>query len=184
MPTLPQRSSSQTIRRSSSPLSRNFSAVGSSAARLLVTSTRAPESRELVRQRDFAVERAEMHDPGAGLQRAEEVHRMIRRIAEEQRDRMLLAIAGAQQGRGSRLHHRLKLGIADRAVAEFDRRPVSELCGRVRQQIGQRAARDRIVPMHAFRIELLARMGHRSLPFPPPLRGRVREGGKPQAPGV
>ncbi len=133
---------------------------------------------ELVGQCDFAVERAEMHDPGAGLQHAEEAHRMIRRIAEEQRDRMLRAIAGAQQGRGSRLHHRMKLGIADRAVAEFDRRPVSELCGGVRQQIGQRAARDRIVPMHALRIELLARMGHRSLPFPPPLRGRVREGGR------
>src|SRR5216684_2028878 len=47
VPTLPQSSSSQTIRRSSRPLSRNFSAVGNSAERLLVTSTRAPESESL-----------------------------------------------------------------------------------------------------------------------------------------
>src|SRR5207248_9284885 len=47
VPTLPQASSSQTIRRSSRPLSRNFSAVGNSAERLLVTSTRAPESESL-----------------------------------------------------------------------------------------------------------------------------------------
>ena len=42
--------------------------------------------RELVRQRDLAVERRQMHDAGAGLQRAEEIDGMIRRIAEEQRD--------------------------------------------------------------------------------------------------
>src|SRR5690242_21482634 len=47
VPILPQLSSSQTIRRSSRPLARNFSAVGSSADRLLVTSTRAPESESL-----------------------------------------------------------------------------------------------------------------------------------------
>jgi hypothetical protein len=42
--------------------------------------------RKLVRQRDLAVERAQVHDAGAGLQRAEEIHGMIGRIAEEQRD--------------------------------------------------------------------------------------------------
>ena len=43
---------------------------------------------QLVRQRAVAIERGQMHDAGAGLQRAEEIDRMIRRIAEEQRDRV------------------------------------------------------------------------------------------------
>ena len=38
---------------------------------------------ELVRQCDLAIERREMHDAGTGLQRAEEVRRMIRGIAKE-----------------------------------------------------------------------------------------------------
>src|SRR5690242_11341421 len=47
VPTAPQLSSSQTISLSSKPLARNFSAVGNNAERLLVTSTRAPESESL-----------------------------------------------------------------------------------------------------------------------------------------
>ena len=78
--------------------------------------------RELVRQRDLAVERRQMHDTGAGLQRAEEIDGMIRRIAEEQRDRTVLAVAGAKEGAGRRLHQRFEFAVADRPVAEFDAR--------------------------------------------------------------
>ena len=42
-----------------------------------------------------------MHDAGAGFQRAEEIDGMVRRIAEEQRDRLILAVAGAQEGRAA-----------------------------------------------------------------------------------
>jgi len=58
---------------------------------------RARAIAQLVRQRDRAVERGKMHDAGAGLQRAEEIHRMIRRIAEEQCHRMVPAVTGAQE---------------------------------------------------------------------------------------
>ena len=47
LPTAPQRSSSQTISRSTRPFSRNFSAVGNSAARFDVTRMRAPLSLNL-----------------------------------------------------------------------------------------------------------------------------------------
>jgi len=50
---------------------------------------------QLVRQRAFAVERRQMHDAGAGLQRAEEIDRVIRQIAEVEPDRTILAVAGA-----------------------------------------------------------------------------------------
>ena len=115
---------------------------------------------QLVRQRAFAVERRKMHDAGAGLQRAEEIHRMIRRIAEEQRDRSVLAVAGAQERSGRDLDHCFQLGIADRPVAEFERRPRAVIGRRLRQQVRQRAPRDRIVPADPFRIELFAGMGH------------------------
>ncbi len=67
-----------------------------------------------------------MHDAGAGLQRAEEIDGMIRRVAEEQRDRLVLAVAGAQERRRRDLGQRFQFGIADRTVAEFDRRPRAE----------------------------------------------------------
>jgi hypothetical protein len=38
-----------------------------------------------------------MHDAGAGLQRAEEIDGVIGRVAEEQRDGIVLAAAGAQE---------------------------------------------------------------------------------------
>ncbi len=138
--------------------------------------------RKLVRQRNLAVERRQMHQPRAGLQRAEEIDRMIRRIAEEQRDGSILAIAGAQERRRGMLHHCFQLGIADGAVAEFDCRPRRIFKCSFRQQIRDRAARDLVVPADALRIELLAGMGHQSASFPPPLRGRVTVGGKPHAP--
>ena len=115
---------------------------------------------ELVRQRDLAVERRQMYDAGPGLQRAEEIDGMIGRIAEEQGDRTIFAVAGAKESGGCRLHQLLQPGKADRPVTEFDRRPRPEFGGRCRQQVGQRAARDRIVPADAFRIELFAGMGH------------------------
>ncbi len=115
---------------------------------------------KLVRQRDLAVERRQMHDAGARLQCAEEIDGMIGRIAEEQRDRIVLAIAGAKEGAGRRLHQRFEFAVADRPVAEFERGARAELGRGRRQQIRQRAARDRIVPADALRIELLAGMGH------------------------
>ncbi len=118
---------------------------------------------ELVRQRDLAIERLKMHHARAGLQRAEEIHRMIRRIAEEQRDRGVLAAARAQERRGRGLDPVFQLGIADRPVAEFDRGPRAEIGRRLRHQVRQRAARDRIVPANAFRIEFFAGMGHAEL---------------------
>src|SRR5882724_2786632 len=87
---------------------------------------------------------------------------MIRRIAEEQRDRTVLAVAGAQEGAGPGLHQRFEFGKTDRPVAKFERRPRPELGGRCRQQVGERAARDRIVPADALRIELLAGMPHQA----------------------
>ena len=53
-----------------------------------------------------------MHDAGAGLQRAEEIDGMIRRIAEEQRDRTVLAVAGAQEGAGRGLDQRFEFGCS------------------------------------------------------------------------
>src|SRR5260370_20700479 len=114
-----------------------------------------------MRKRALAVERAEMHDAGAGFQRAEEVHRMIRRITEEQRHRTVLAVAGTQKRRGRKVDHRFQFSVADRTVAEFDRRPRAVLRCRLRQQIRQRSARDRIVPVDTFRIELFDWMGPR-----------------------
>jgi hypothetical protein len=62
---------------------------------------RAPESRKLVRQRDLAVERAQMHDAGAGLQRAKEIHRDDRANCRgTARPKRILAVAGAQERRG------------------------------------------------------------------------------------
>ncbi len=132
---------------------------------------------ELVRQRDLAVERGKMHDAGAGLQRAEEVDGVIGRVAEEQRHRSVLAVAGAQEGAGGDLDLVFQFGIADRTVAEFDRRPRAEFDCCRRQQIGQRSLLDRIVPTDALRIELLAGM-HASVspgsPTPPSPMGRGR----------
>ncbi len=117
---------------------------------------------QFMRQRAFAVERAEMHDAGAGLQRPEEVRGMIRRVPQKQRHRVVLAIAGAQEGRRRDLDHRFQLGVADGAVAEFDRRPRAVVrCG-LRQQVGQRPARDRIVPMDPFRIKLFSGAPHQA----------------------
>src|SRR6266478_1380262 len=113
-----------------------------------------------MRERAFAVEWGKMHDARAGLQRAEEVHRMVRRIAEEQRHRMVAAVAGAQERRRRNLGHRFQLGVADRAVAKFDRWPRAVFGRGFRQQIRQRPACDRIVPMDPFRIELFAGVGH------------------------
>src|SRR5712671_4491540 len=113
---------------------------------------------QFMRERAFAVERRKMHDAGAGFQRAEEIHRMIRRIAEEQRHRMVLAVAGAQERRGGNLDHRFQLGVADRSVAKFDRRPRAVVHRRLRQQIRQRSLRDRIIPMDTLRIEFFAGM--------------------------
>src|SRR5882724_7269663 len=113
-----------------------------------------------MRERAFAVEWGKMHDARAGLQRAEEVHRMVRRIAEEQRHRMVAAVAGAQERRGRNFDHRFQLGVADRAVAKFDRWPRAVFGRGFRQQIRQRPARDRIVPMDPCRIELFAGVGH------------------------
>ena len=108
-----------------------------------------------------------MHHPRAGFQRAEEIHRMIRRIAEKQRDRRVLAGARAQEGRGRDLDPIFQLGVADRAVAEFDRGARAEIFRRLRHQLRQRAARDRIVPMHAVRIEFFAGVGHARRPVIP-----------------
>src|SRR6185437_13047251 len=85
---------------------------------------------------------------------------MIRRVAEKQRYRRALAEAGAHEGAGRDLRHFLQFSKADGAVAEFDRRPRAEIGRRLREQAGHRAARDRIVPMNAFRIKLFAGMGH------------------------
>ena len=133
VPTLPQSSSSQTTRRSSRPFSRNFSAVGSSAARLRGDEQARAGIRDLVRQRDLAVERREMRDAGAGLQRAEEIDGMVRRVAEEQRDGSVLAAAGAQERGGRALGHGGELGIADRTIAEFQRGARAVIGGGVRQ---------------------------------------------------
>src|SRR5215217_5785945 len=103
-----------------------------------------------------------MHDSGAGFQTAEEVDGMVGRIAEEQRDRTVLAVTGAQEGAGGGLHQCFKLGETDRPVAEFDGGARSEFGNRCRQQVGQRAARKRIVPANAFRIELLSGASHQA----------------------
>ncbi len=63
-----------------------------------------------------------MHDARSGLQCAEEIDGVIGRVAEEQRDRLVLAVAGAQEGGRRGLDHRFQFGIADRLVAEFQHR--------------------------------------------------------------
>ena len=115
---------------------------------------------ELVRQRDLAIEWRQMRDARTGLQRAEEIDRMIRRVAEKQGDGLVLAVAGAEEGAGGDLDLVLQFGVADRPVAEFERGTRTELDGGVRQQIRKRAARDRLVPADAWWIELFAWMGH------------------------
>ncbi len=113
-----------------------------------------------MRQRTLAVERGKMGDAGAGLQRSEEIDRMVRRVAEKQRDRCALTDARAQERGSSRLGQIFQLDIADGAVAEFDRRPRAELSGGFRQQPRQRSAFDRIVPADAWRIKWFAGMDH------------------------
>ena len=68
-----------------------------------------------------------MHDPRAGFGRAEEVDRMIRRIAEKQRDRVPLAVARTQERSGGNIDPRREIGERHLAVAEIDDRPVAEL---------------------------------------------------------
>src|SRR5260370_34850490 len=116
-----------------------------------------------MRKRAFAVERGKMHDAGAGFQRAEEVDGMIGRIAEEQRHRGVLAVAGAKVRRGGLLNHRFQFGVADGTVTEFDRRPRPESYGALRQQLSRRPAPARMVPTHPCRIELSPGWGHRVL---------------------
>ncbi len=101
-----------------------------------------------------------MHDARARLQRTEEIDGVVRRVAEEQCDRFVAAVAGAQEGAGRDLDPLFKLGIADRAVAEFQRRPRGVFGSGLRQEVRQRAALDRIVPADALRIILFAGMGH------------------------
>src|SRR3954452_7094648 len=99
-----------------------------------------------------------MRDAGAGLQRAEEIEGMVRRIAEEQRDGSILAAAGAQE-RGSRtLRHRSELGVADRTIAKLDRGARTVVSGGFRQQVRERALDDGVVPTHALGIKLFAGM--------------------------
>src|SRR5690242_3938119 len=101
-----------------------------------------------------------MHDPRARLQCAEEVDGMVRRVAEEQRDGLVAAVAGAQEGAGSDLHFFFELGVADRPVAEFNRGTRAILARRARQQVRQRETLDRVVPADALRIKLFAGMSH------------------------
>src|SRR6516162_6115811 len=101
-----------------------------------------------------------MHEASARLERAEEVDGMIGRVAEEQCHRGVAAIARAQVGAGCGLSQSFQFGVADRTVAELDRRPCAIVTRRLRQQVGQRAAGDRIVPVHALGVKLLAGMGH------------------------
>jgi hypothetical protein len=101
-----------------------------------------------------------MRDAGTGLQRAEEIDRMVRRVAEEQRDGVGLAAAGAQEGSRGTLRHGGERGIADRAIAEFQRGARAEIGGGFRQEVRQRALDDGVVPTHALGIKLFAGMGH------------------------
>ena len=123
VPTLPQLSSSQTIRRSSRPLIEKLQRSRQQRREVAGDEHARAGVRELVRQRDLAVERRQVHDAGAGLQRAEEIDGMIRRIAEEQRDRTVLAVAGAKEGAGCDLDQPFEFDITDRPVAKFNRRP-------------------------------------------------------------
>ncbi|MGY4316424.1 hypothetical protein ACVWW1_005751 [Bradyrhizobium sp. JR3.5] len=101
-----------------------------------------------------------MHDAGSGLQRTEEVDRMVRRVAEKQRDRGALAVTGPHEGGSRGLDQRLKLAVADLPVAEFKHRARAELSGGIREQVRQRAARDLVAPLHALGIILFAGIGH------------------------
>src|ERR1700761_9524949 len=101
-----------------------------------------------------------MSDARAGLQRTEEIDGMIGRIAEEQRDGRPLADAGAQISGGRDVGHCLQFGEADPAIAELDRRSGAKIARRLRQEIRQRSAFDRVVPADALRIKLFAGMGH------------------------
>ena len=120
---------------------------------------------ELMRQRDLAIERRQMHDAGTGLERAEEIDRMVRRIAEEERDRGTLAKARTQERGRSLVDEPGERVEADRTVAEFECAAIAEVAHRFRQQLRQGAARDRRVPADAFGIELLAGMGHEDSVF-------------------
>ncbi|MGY3107841.1 hypothetical protein ACVWW7_004468 [Bradyrhizobium sp. LM6.9] len=111
-------------------------------------------------QRNLAVERGEMRNARAGLQRAEEIDGVIGRVAEKQRDGGVLAASGAQE-RGSRtLRHRGEFGVTDRTLPEFQRGARAVLGGGFCQQVRQRALDDGVVPTHAFGIKLFAGMGH------------------------
>ena len=62
------------------------------------------------------------------------------------------------------LQRQMLFDEADGAVAKFDRRPRAEFARSLRQQIGQRSARNRIAPMNAFGIKLFAGVGHEQSP--------------------
>src|SRR5262245_26521796 len=104
-----------------------------------------------------------MHDARAGFQRAEEIDGMVRRVAEEKGYGFVAAIAGAKEGTCCDLDLVFEHGIADRPVAELNGGARAVVAGRLRQQVGQRDAFDRIVPADALRIILFAGMGHECL---------------------
>ena len=72
----------------------------------------------------------QMHDPRAGLGRAEEVDRMVRRVAEEQRDRRALAVAGARKAAAAHRSVPARSLKDDLAVAEVDDRALAVFCGK------------------------------------------------------
>ena len=120
---------------------------------------------QLVRQRDLAVERRQVHDAGACLSAPKKSpdDRACCRGTGRSRYPCRSRRAG-RRGRG--FDHRLEFSVTDRRVAEFDRRTRAVFGSRIRQQVRQRSPRERVVPVNAFGIKLFAGMGHRSPVIP------------------
>lgn len=73
---------------------------------------------QLVSKHARAVERAQMHDGGAGLERAEEGVGMIERVGQQQRHTRAVAEAKRQERRGRAVNLAFQFGIGDLSVAK------------------------------------------------------------------
>ena len=110
---------------------------------------------QLVRKLPLGIERREVHDAPAGLERAEEREGVVGRIRQVEGNRRARTDAQLHQAGSDRLDAGAQLGIARLAVTVFERRLGGPLRGERIEQRRQRRRLDGCVPAHAGRVALL-----------------------------
>ena len=132
---IPRRRRRRAGRRARSPCS--FCAFGRSAAQLVVTSTRAPESLSLWASSRSASSALMWTAPDARLHAGEEGDRVIGRVRQVEPDRGARPDAAGEEGRGEAVDLVGEIAIADGAVAEVEDGPA----GRAGKAAGRAAPR-------------------------------------------